>query len=88
MLIDILLLSSSEVIVSPNGQSVKTAQLGNSSDACVYTRGSVRRASGFVQTGNTDVIHVAGTWNFLQIWFLGLTKNQHIRGPVDVAVEK
>jgi hypothetical protein len=39
-------------------------------------------------TGNTDVIHVAGTWNFLQIWFLGLTQNQHIRGPVDVAVEK
>ena len=51
MLIDILLLSSSEVIVTPNGQSVKTTQLGNSSDACVYTRGSVRRASGFVQTG-------------------------------------
>ena len=39
-------------------------------------------------TGNTDVIHVAGTWNFLQIWFLGLTQNQRIRGPVDVAVEK
>jgi hypothetical protein len=50
MLIDILLLSASEVIVTPNGQSVKTAQLGNSSDACVYPRGSVRRASGFVQT--------------------------------------
>ena len=50
MLIDILLLLSSEVIVTPNGQSVKTAQLGNRSDACVHTRGSVRRASGFVQT--------------------------------------
>ena len=56
MLIDILLLSSSEVIVTPNGQSVKTTQLGNSSDACVYTRGSVRRASGFVLTGNTEVV--------------------------------
>jgi hypothetical protein len=41
-----------------------------------------------VDVGNTDVIHVAGTWSFLQIWFLGLTQNQHIRGPVDVAVEK
>jgi len=27
-----------------------------SSDACVYTRGSVRRASGFVLTGNPEVI--------------------------------
>ncbi len=28
----------------------------DSSDACVYTRGSVRRASGFVLTGNPHVI--------------------------------
>ena len=27
-----------------------------SSDACVYTRGSVRRASGFVLTGKPEVI--------------------------------
>ena len=26
--------------------------------ACVYTRGSVRRASGFVLTGYTEVIHL------------------------------
>ena len=28
----------------------------DSLDACVYTRGSVRRASGFVLTGNTEII--------------------------------
>ena len=55
MLIDILLLASSEVILTPDGQSVKTTvrrpQFGYSSDACLYTRGSLRRASGFVQVG-------------------------------------
>ena len=55
MLIDILPLASSEVILTPDGQSVKTTvrrpQFGYSSDACLYIRGSVRRASGFVQVG-------------------------------------
>jgi hypothetical protein len=35
--------------------TARTTQLGNSSEACVYTRGSVRRASGFVQTGFGEV---------------------------------
>jgi hypothetical protein len=49
MLIDILLLASSEVILTPEGQSVKIT------DTC-GSRGSVRRASGFVLTGKHEVI--------------------------------
>ncbi len=41
MLIDILLLSSSEVIVTPNGQSVKTTQLGPHSSETVQTLASI-----------------------------------------------
>ena len=36
--------------------SKTTTQLRNSSDARVYTRGSVRRASSFVQTGKPEAI--------------------------------
>ena len=40
---------------------------GRSHDACVYTRGSVRRASGFVLTGYPDIIGL-GKSRRLSVW--------------------
>ncbi len=50
-LIDVELLATICVILPP---APSVLQEG-SSDGCVYTRGSVRRASGFVLTGNPEV---------------------------------
>jgi len=55
MLIDILLLASSEVILAPEGQSVKTTDTCRPQTLAAYTRGSVRRASGFVLTSNPEI---------------------------------
>ena len=55
MLIDILLLASSEVILAPEGQSVKTTDTCRPQTLAAYTRGSVRRASGFVLTGHPEI---------------------------------
>jgi hypothetical protein len=50
MLIDVYLLAAIHVILPPAPSVVQ-----ESSDAGVYTRGSVRRASGFVLTGKPEV---------------------------------
>jgi hypothetical protein len=50
MLIDVQLLAATHVILPP-----APSVFQESSDAGVYTRGSVRRASGFVLTGNPEV---------------------------------
>ena len=52
MLIDVERLAAICVILPP---APSVLQEG-SSDACVYPRGSVRRASGFVLTGKQEVI--------------------------------
>ena len=52
MLIDVELLATIGIILPPAPSVVQ----GGSSDASVYTRASVRRASGFVLTGKPDVI--------------------------------
>jgi len=54
MLIDVGLLAMH--VILPPAPSV--LQEG-SPDACVYTRGSVRRASGFVLTGKQEVMNLA-----------------------------
>jgi hypothetical protein len=51
MLIDVERLATICVILPP---APSVLQEGGS-DACVYTRGSVRRASGFVLTGNPEL---------------------------------
>jgi len=51
MLIDVELLATIGIILPPAPSVVQ----GGSSDACVYTRASVRRASGFVLTGKPEV---------------------------------
>jgi hypothetical protein len=56
MLIDICLATTC-VILPP----APSALQAGSSDACVYTRGSVRRASGFVLTGKPAVIGACGS---------------------------
>jgi len=51
MLIDVKLFAAIDVILPP-----APSVFQESSDAGVYTRGSVRRASGFVQVGFSPVI--------------------------------
>ena len=51
MLIEVLLLAAIDVILPP-----APSVFQESSDAGVYTRGSVRRASGFVLTGYSEVM--------------------------------
>lgn len=53
MLIDVELLATICVIPPPAPSLLQEG----SSDACVYTRGSVRRTSGFVLTSYTEVMH-------------------------------
>jgi hypothetical protein len=50
MLVNVLLPAFTPVMVRRGCSSFKRRY------ACTYTRGSVRRASGFVLTGNTEVI--------------------------------
>ena len=50
--IDVAILATISIILPP---APSVLQEG-SPDACVYTRGSVRRASGFVLTGKPEVI--------------------------------
>jgi len=53
MLIDVQLLAAIHVILPP-----APSVFQESSDAGVYTRGSVRRASGFVLTGKQEVMNL------------------------------
>ena len=48
---------TSQVILAPSGYLFKGGRL-RYSDRCVCTRGSVRRASGFVLTGYPETIHL------------------------------
>ena len=54
-LIDVELLATICVILPPAPSVLQEGSSEGSSDACVYTRGSVRRASGFLLTGNPEV---------------------------------
>jgi hypothetical protein len=58
MLIDVQLLAAIHVILPP-----APSVFQESSDPGVYTRGSVRRASGFVLTGNSEVMPT--DWSFM-----------------------
>jgi len=59
--IDVAILATISIILPP---APSVLQEG-SPDACVYTRGSVRRASGFVLTGNPE----SELWRVETMWF-------------------
>jgi hypothetical protein len=69
MLIDVALLAAFGIMLPPAPLVVQ----GVCSEACVYTRASVRRASGFVLTAQMEVIRLGRKQVFLALhagWML------------------